>query len=69
MIRHVFTLVWNRKRSSGLIFTEILISFLVLCAVLTVALQFHRLSREPLGYAYEDVWEVEVGKPQPIPGS
>ena len=61
MTRHIFTLVWNRKRSSGLIFTEILISFLVLCAVLTVALQFQRLAQEPLGYAYDDVWEVAVG--------
>jgi len=32
MIRHVFRLVWNRKRSTGLILVEILICFLVLAA-------------------------------------
>ena len=30
MTRHVFKLVWNRKRSTGLILVEILICFLVL---------------------------------------
>lgn len=61
MTSHVFRLVWNRKRASGLIFVEILISFLVLCAVLMVSLQFRRLAAQPLGYAYEDVWEVNIG--------
>lgn len=61
MTRHIFRLVWNRKRASGLIFTEILISFLVLCAVLAAGLQFRRLAREPLGFIYEDVWVVEIG--------
>jgi putative ABC transport system permease protein len=61
MTRHVFKLVWNRRRSSGLILVEILISFLVLCAVLTVGLKFLRLSREPLGYEYADRWEIHLG--------
>ena len=36
MIKHVFKLVWNRKRSTGLILVEILICFLVLCGILAV---------------------------------
>ena len=33
MTRHIFRLVWNRKRSTGLILLEVLICFLVLCGV------------------------------------
>ncbi len=35
MTRHVFKLVWNRKRSTGLILVELLICFLVLCGIMT----------------------------------
>ena len=37
MIRHLFKLIWNRKRANVLIITEILLSFLVLAGVTTVA--------------------------------
>ena len=33
MIRHVFKLIWNRKRTNVLMMTEIFVSFLVLFAV------------------------------------
>ena len=36
MIRHVARLVWNRRRSNGLILVELLLCFLVLCAVLSL---------------------------------
>ena len=33
MIRHLFKLIWNRKRANCLMITEIFVSFLVLFAV------------------------------------
>ncbi len=60
MIRHVFRLVWNRKRSTGLILVEILICFLVLCGVLAAALFVGTRWNKPLGFDYRDVWSVEV---------
>ncbi len=60
MTRHLFKLVWNRKRSSGLILVELLISFLVLCVVLTASLRYADLWRRPLGFDYHDVWEIFV---------
>jgi putative ABC transport system permease protein len=60
MIRHVFKLVWNRKRSTGLILTEITICFLVLCGVLASALFVGMQWRKPLGFAYENIWSVQV---------
>lgn len=61
MTRHLFKLVWNRKRTSGLAFVEILVSFLVLCVLLTAGLRYAELWRRPLGYDVRDVWEVYVG--------
>jgi len=60
MIRHVFKLVWNRKRSTGLILVEILICFLVLCGILGAGLDVASRSRKPVGFEYEDVWSVEI---------
>jgi len=37
MTRHLLRLVWNRKRSNLLVALEILLSFLVLTAVTTLA--------------------------------
>ena len=36
MIRHVFKLIWNRKRTNFLMMTEIFVSFLVLFAVVAL---------------------------------
>lgn len=61
MIRHIFRLVWNRKRSTGLILVEILICFLVLCGILTSGINMARSWRQPLGFDVENVWSVDVG--------
>ena len=58
MIRHLLRLVWNRKRSTALIILEIFVSFLVLFAVATMGFYFHENWRRPLGYSYENVWNV-----------
>ena len=50
MIRHVFRLVWNRKRTTGLITLEILICFLVLCTILATSAYFLGLWQRPLGF-------------------
>lgn len=60
MIRHVFKLVWNRKRSTGLILVEILICFLVLCGVLSASLDVGLQWSKPLGFEYGNVWSVEI---------
>jgi len=60
MIGHLFKLVWNRRRSNLLILFELLISFLGLCAVLTVACTFHYHWSQPLGFDYEDVYRLDI---------
>ena len=64
MIRHVFKLIWNRKRTNVLMMTEIFVSFLVLFAV--VALGVYTLDnwRRPLGFSIDRVWAVGVDMKQ-----
>lgn len=60
MIRHIFKLVWNRKRTNALIITEILVSFIVLCIVVTTVAYYLMNWRRPLGFDYSDVLEVHA---------
>ncbi len=49
MIRHLFKLIWNRKRTNVLIMTEIFVSFLVLFAVVALGVYTADNWRRPLG--------------------
>jgi putative ABC transport system permease protein len=60
MIRHLFKLIWNRKRANALVITEILVCFLVLFAVLTLTIYSVINYREPLGFTYANVFSVDV---------
>ena len=60
MIRHLFKLIWNRKKLNLLMISGIFISFLALFLVFSsigyAAFNFLK----PIGYAYEDVWYVSL---------
>jgi putative ABC transport system permease protein len=60
MTRHVLKLIWNRKRANGLILVELVACFVVLCAVTTMGLDALNRWRQPLGFAMERRWEVEI---------
>ncbi len=60
MIRHLFKLVWKRKRTNALIILEIFFSFLVVFVVATLGAFFWNNYRQPLGYSYQNVWRVSV---------
>lgn len=62
MTRHLLRLIWHRKRSNLLVMTEILLSFLVLFGVVTMGIFYTDNYRHPLGFNYEDVWCLEVGR-------
>jgi putative ABC transport system permease protein len=64
VIRHLFKLIWNRKRANALVIGEIFVCFLVLFAVTTLSLYSWTNYQKPLGFAYEDVFSVEVGFPE-----
>ena len=60
MTRHLLKLVWHRKRANSLVMAEIFFSFLVVFAVVTMAVSMLRRWNAPLGYEWRNVWVVKV---------
>ncbi len=60
MIRHLFRLIWNRRRANALVIAEIFVCFLVLFAVSTLSIYSWTNYHKPLGFDYERVFSVEV---------
>jgi putative ABC transport system permease protein len=65
MIKHILKLVWNRKRSSLLLMIEIFFSFLVLFVVVTLGVFYADNYSKPLGFSYENVWNVKIDMQNP----
>ncbi|HEX7185310.1 MAG TPA: FtsX-like permease family protein [Thermoanaerobaculia bacterium] len=64
MMRHLFKMVWNRKRTNALLILEIFFSFLVVFVVGTLGIYFWSNYRRPLGFAWEDVVSVNIDMKQ-----
>jgi putative ABC transport system permease protein len=60
VIRHLFKLIWNRKRANALIITEIFFSFIVVFIVAAISTNLISNYRRPLGYDYRGVWNVRI---------
>lgn len=61
MIRHIFRLIWNRKRRNFLLISEIFFSFIVLFAVATLAIFSMMKYLEPRGFSEKNVWVLRTG--------
>jgi putative ABC transport system permease protein len=64
MIKHLIKLVWNRKRANFPIALEICFSFLALFTVIVLAVNYTDNYRRPLGFSYQDVWNINVDMKQ-----
>lgn len=60
MLRHLFTLIWNRKRANFLLITEIFFAFVILFVVGSTLVYNQQNYRTPLGFDYEQVWQVDL---------
>lgn len=60
MIKHLFKLIWNRKKRNFLLIIEIFLSFLVLFAIVSIVIAGFNNYFKPLGFAYEDVWQLNL---------
>ncbi|RPE05991.1 FtsX-like permease family protein [Chitinophaga lutea] len=56
MLKHLFKLIWNKKKQNFLLMTEIFFSFLIMFAVFTLAVYNYQNYRRPMGFTYDDVW-------------
>lgn len=60
MIKHILTLVWNKKRSNLLMLLEIFVAFLVLFAVFSLSVYYLRNYQSPLGFKTTDALLVNL---------
>ena len=56
MYRHLFKLIWNKRKQNFLLMSEMLVSFLVIFAVFTLLVYYYQNYRKPMGMEYENVW-------------
>jgi putative ABC transport system permease protein len=64
MIRHLWKLIWNRRKSNLFILLEIFVSFLVVFLVIVTGLKYLHNYTKPLGFSYRDIWSVYVVTPE-----
>jgi len=58
MFRHLFRLIWNKKRQNLLLISEMLFSFLVIFAVFTMVVYNYNNYKKPKGFDHDNVWVV-----------
>jgi putative ABC transport system permease protein len=59
MFRHLFKLIWNKRKQNFLFLSEILISFLVIFAVFSYLTYYFKNYHQALGFDYKQVWTIE----------
>lgn len=58
MFKHLFKLIWNKRKQNFLLLSEILVSFLVIFALFSFLTFYYQNYTKPLGFEYERVWAV-----------
>jgi len=64
MIKHLFSLMWNKKKQNFLLMAEIFVSFFVMFAVFTFSVYYYQNYRRDVGFDYNDVWDMEYDLPR-----
>ncbi|MBD1362359.1 ABC transporter permease [Mucilaginibacter sp. ZT4R22] len=58
MFKHLFKMIWNKKKQNSLLIVEILLSFMVIFAVFSFALNSYSNYAKPMGFNYDKVWAI-----------
>jgi putative ABC transport system permease protein len=66
MFRHLFKLIWNKKKQNFLMITEMFVSFIVIFAVFSMIVFYYHNYKQPMGFDYDDAWVVNYSLPQNI---
>lgn len=64
MLKHLFKLIWNKKKTHSLLILEIWASFMVLFGLATMIVINVGNYRQPLGFSYENVWAISLNNNQ-----
>ncbi len=58
MLKHLFKLIWNKRKQNFLFLSEILISFMVIFAVFSFLTFYYQNYSKPRGFDYKQVWAI-----------
>jgi putative ABC transport system permease protein len=58
MFKHLFKLMWNKRKQNFLLLSEILVSFMVIFALFSFLVFYFQNYRKPMGLNFERVWTV-----------
>ncbi|GAB3927595.1 ABC transporter permease [Mucilaginibacter myungsuensis] len=58
MIKHIFKMIWNKKKQNSLLIVEILLSFMVIFGVFSYGLNAYSNYATPMGINYKQVWAI-----------
>lgn len=61
MIRHIFTIIWNERKTNGWILLEYILVFCILWFCVDYLCFMVKSYREPLGFDIEHVYQLEIG--------
>jgi putative ABC transport system permease protein len=64
MYKHLFKLIWNKKKQNFLFLSEILISFLVIFIVFSFVVFYYQNYKQPMGFKYDKVWRISYNNSQ-----
>jgi len=64
MFKHLFKLMWNKRRQNFLLLSEILISFMVIFTLFSFLVYYFKNYRKPLGLDDTKVWTVSYDNRQ-----
>lgn len=62
MLNHAIKVIWNRRRANLLVVIEIAAAFVVTFVLAAIAMDLWTNYRRPLGFDYENVWQVSVNQ-------
>jgi putative ABC transport system permease protein len=60
MKKHLFKLIWNRKKRNCLVIIELFLSFLVLFGIAVTVIAGLKNYNSPRGFSYENVWLLKM---------
>lgn len=58
MFKHLFKLIWNKKKQNFLLMSEMLVSFLIIFAVFSLMVFYYNNYKKPMGFEYQNLWMV-----------
>ncbi|HEY4197012.1 MAG TPA: FtsX-like permease family protein [Mucilaginibacter sp.] len=69
MLKHLFKLIWNKKKQNFLLMSEMFVSFLVIFAVFTLMVYYYHNYKKPIGLDYKNLWVINYGNGDKTPNT